>query len=35
MGCMVGHNDRGGKLKYERKIRTADLRDGSVKMCPM
>ena len=36
MGFMSGHNGRGdGKVKYERKIRRADLRDGIVTLCPL
>ena len=36
MGFMAGYNDRGGgKLKYERNIRRADLRDGMVTLCPL
>ena len=36
MGFMAGYNDRGGgKVKYERKIRRADLRDGTVTLCPV
>ena len=36
MGFMAGYNDRGGgKVKYDRKIRRSDLRDGMVSLCPM
>ena len=36
MGFMAEYNGRGGgKVKYERKIRRADLRDGMVKLCPL
>ena len=36
MGFMEGYNDRGdGKVKYERKIRRADLRDGMLTLCPL
>ena len=36
MGFMAEYNDRGdGKVEYERKIRRADLRDGTVALCPL
>ena len=36
MGFMAGYNDLGGgQVKYERKIRRADLRDGMVELCPL
>ena len=36
MGFMVGYNDRGsGKVKYERKIKRANLREGMVTLCPL
>ena len=35
MGFLVGYNDRGGgRVKYERKLRRADLRDGMVTLYP-
>ena len=36
MEFMAGYNDQGGgKVRYERKIRRADLRDGIVVLCPL
>ena len=36
MRFVTGYNNRDGeKVKYKRKIRRAELRDGTVRLCPL